>query len=204
MNASAGVEAAKDGLEFRPREDGAGWSLVRKERRLVLDVNPVAIGHPDLDELARLLNLQPKLPRYEMVAAPGVIPDPMLSPTLLPSTAVQFNLRSTAQVYYYLANGVEVPCDHLESGLVQPPKGLDGRPFDGRAVTSGLFTVHACRGHKPPGTAFVAVRYRDYWYYIDDGDQASKATFALMLQLSRLDFARQQPGGPLLTLPVGR
>jgi hypothetical protein len=50
----------------------------------------------------------------------------------------------------------------------------------------------------------VAVKYRDYWYYIDDRDQESKATFALVLQLSRLDFARQQPAIPFLTLPVGR
>ena len=49
-------------------------------------------------------------------------------------------------------------------------------------MTDGLFTVHACRGHKPPPTAYVAVKYRGYWYYIDDRDQESKATFALVLQ----------------------
>ena len=53
-----------------------------------------------------------------------------------------------------------------------------------------------------PGTAWL--KYRDYWYYIDDRDQESKATFALVLGVSRLDFDRQQPGGPFLTLPVAR
>jgi hypothetical protein len=50
------------------------------------------------------------------------------------------------------------------------------------------------------------VKYRGYWYYIDDADQASKTTLALMIQLSRLDFTRRQRtgGGPFLTLPVGR
>jgi hypothetical protein len=48
------------------------------------------------------------------------------------------------------------------------------------------------------------VKYRGYWFYIDDRDMASKATLALMMQLARLDFSRQQPGGPVLTLPVGR
>ena len=47
-----------------------------------------------------------------------------------------------------------------------------------------------------PGTAWL--KYRDYWYYIDDRDQESKATFALVLGVSRLDFDRQQPGGPFL------
>jgi hypothetical protein len=52
----------------------------------------------------------------------------------------------------------------------------------------------------------VAVKYRGYWYYIDDANQASKTTLALMIQLSRLDFTRRQRtgGGPFLTLPVGR
>ena len=59
-------------------------------------------------------------------------------------------------------------------------------------MTAGLFTVHTCKGHKPPATAYVAVKYRDYWYYVNDRDQASKTTFALTLELSRLDFG---PGG---------
>jgi hypothetical protein len=80
-----------------------------------------------------------------------------------------------------------------------------GRTIDGRELTSGLFEVHVCSGHKPPPNAFVAVRYRGSWFYIDDGDAASKATFALMLQIGRLDFARERLGArPVLTLPAGR
>jgi hypothetical protein len=71
-------------------------------------------------------------------------------------------------------------------------------------VTRGLFAVHVCKGHKPPANAYIAVKYRGYWYYVDDSDQASKATLSLVLQLSQLDFGRQQPGALLLTLPVGR
>ena len=113
--------------------------------------------------------------------------------------------RSTAQVWYYLANGVEVPVEHLNCGLVQPQVDEEGRVFDGRELMRGLFEVHVCGGHKPPANAYVAVRYRGYWYYIDDADQPTKTTFALMLQLSRLDFTRRRPGGgPFLTLPVGR
>jgi len=67
--------------------------------------------------------------------------------------------------------------------------GPDGSPFDSRTVTEGLFTVHASGGHKPPKTAYVAVRHRGYWYYIDDRDQESKATLGLVLGISRLDFA---------------
>jgi hypothetical protein len=203
VTASAIIEAAKNGMEYRPRADGTTWALVRKERRLVMEINPAALDHPILEEIEGLLNLQPGRTRYELVVVPGVVPDPLQVPSP-PSDELQLSVRSTAQVYYFLANGVEVPSEHLKAGLVRLPAGPDGLPFDMRAVTDGLFTVHACRGHKPPPTAFVAVKYRDYWYYIDDRDQESKATFGLVLGISRLDFARQQPSAPFLTLPVGR
>ena len=203
VTASAMVEAAKSGFEYRPRGDASSLSLVRKERRLIIDVTPGAIAHPEMQELATLLNLQPGLGRYEIVVAPGIVPDPILFPGG-PRTDLELSTRSTAQVFYYLANGVEVPPEHLASGVAIAPVGLDGSLFDSRAVTDDLFTVHCCPGHKPPKNAYVAVRHRGYWYYIDDRDQVSKSTLTLVLQMSRLDFARQQPAAPFLTLPVGR
>jgi hypothetical protein len=203
VNAAAAVEAAKNGLEYRPNADGKHWTLVRKERRLVFVTYPAALAHPILDELAHLLNLEPRLPRYEVTVTSSLIPDPQQSPSP-PSDRLFISLRSSAQVWFYLANGVEVPEEHLAKGLVRLPMGPDGKPFDERIITEDLFTVHACRTHKPPPTAFVAIKYRDYWYYVDDRDQATKATFTLMLALNRLDFGRMAPGAPFLTLPVGR
>jgi hypothetical protein len=193
----AAVEAAKNGLEYRPRDDGKTWVLVRRERRLVLQVNAGAEGNPALIELEGLLNLKPGLRRYEMVTTAGGVPDPLLFPGE-PSSVLRLMPRSTAQVYYFLANGVEVPIEHLNCGIV-------ASPIDTRELTRGLFEVHACEGHKPPPHAFVAVQYRGYWYWIDDRDQTSKMSFGLVQQLSRLDFKRQTLGtGPLLTLPAGR
>lgn len=203
MTSASSVEAVKHGLEYRPRSDGVSWGLVRKESRLILDLNPAALGHPVTEEIVGLLNLRPGQLQYAIVVSPGMVPDPLMA-AIPPSGALQTTLRSTSQVYFYLANGVEVPCDHLDAGLVRLPTGPDGLPVDGRVVTDGLFTVRASPGHKPPATAFLAIKYRDYWYWVDDRDQETKATFALVLSLSRLDFARQQPGGPMLTLPVGR
>ena len=56
----------------------------------------------------------------------------------------------------------------------------------------------------PPPGARVAVCYRNHWYYIDDRDRDSKATFALVLEVSRLQVSTEKSGaGPVLTLPVG-
>jgi hypothetical protein len=201
VTSAAVVEAAKNGLVYRPRGDGVSWVPVKKERKLVVVVQAPE-GNPEIAELQSLLNLSPDRRRYD-IAVTSFTPDPQLNPTP-PSTELRVVPRSTAQVYFYLSNGVEVPPEHLDAGLVVPAVDAEGRVFDSREVTRGLFEVHVCKGHKPPPHAYVAIPYRGYWYYIDDRDEQSKATFILVLELSRLDFARQEPAKPLLTLPVGR
>ena len=150
---AATIEAEKNGLEYGPRADGETWALVRKERRLVLEVNPAALDHPILEEIASILNLQPGRPRYEIVVFPGIVPDPLQVPRP-PSDELQVSLRSTAQVYFYLANGVEVPCEHLEAGLVRLPAGPDGRLFDGEGHRRAVH--RACM----PGTQAAPDRLR--------------------------------------------
>ena len=138
-DSSTAVEAAKNGLKFLPREDGSGWGLFRPERRLVLDLNPQGIDHPDTLELEALLHLQPGRARYSIVVTPGIDPDPLRTPQ--PQSAeLRIMPRSTAQVYYYLANGVEVPSEHLDAGIIRLAVAPDGTPFDGRAVTDGSST----------------------------------------------------------------
>src|SRR5262249_31997221 len=100
VTAAAAGEAGQNGLEHRPREGGDTSSLVRKERRLVVEVRPAALGHPVLSELNQLLNLEPARPRYEITVAPGPVPDPLLAPGL-PSADLRVNLRSTSQVLFY-------------------------------------------------------------------------------------------------------
>jgi hypothetical protein len=136
----------------------------------------------------------PGLSHYEIAVSNHGEPDPakFASP---PRTHLHIVPRSTAQAAYFLSKGVDVPAEHVCSGLVK------GNPT---SVTRGLFAVHVSDGHKPPKSAFVAIRYRGYWYYIDDCDQTSKTAFTLMLHLNRLDFARDPLRGPALTLPVGR
>jgi hypothetical protein len=203
VTAAAAVEAARSGMEYRRRSDGKTWVLVRKESRLVLEIIPGAESAPEMMELARLLNLKPGQRRYPLVVTTTPLPDPLTHPRP-PSTELHVTPRSTSQVAFFLTNGVEVPPEHLAAGLVRLPVDAEGQPFDSRELTRGLFEVHVCKGHKAPARAFVAVKYRGYWYYLEDSDLRSKATLSLMLQLERLDFKRQQLAGPALTLPVGR
>jgi hypothetical protein len=203
ITAAAEVDAAKNGLEYRQKADGI-WVLVRRQRRLVVEITPGAELSPEVTELIALLNLVPGQMRYEVVTAARGDVDPARFPKA-PSPVVRVVTRSSAQVLFYLANGVEVPPQHIEAGLVHLPVDAEGRPV-GPEVTRGLFRVQTSKGLKPPKSAYVAVKYRGQWFYIDDSDQQSKATFALVLGVIRLDFARQRIGstGPVLTLPAGR
>lgn len=199
VTATAVAAAARDGFEYRRK--GADWVLVKREKRLVLQVTPAGRTSPELVELASILNLRPDETRFELVIAAGVT-DPARNPAD-PTTALRVTPRSTAQALFFLANGVEVPAGHVACGLVRlPPDGAD--PTE---ATRGVFHVHCCPGHprRPPACAYAAVWYRDHWFYVDDRDLESKATLLLMLQLRRLDFQRQSISSvPALTLPVGR
>ena len=204
ITAAAAVEATRNGLQYRPRDDGQTWALVRLEHRLALQLNPTAMANPEMVELESLLNLQPGLPRYELKTVAGGVSDPLRVPSP-PSAVLQLVPRSTAEVYFYMANGVQAPAKDVECGVVPMIVDGQGKVFDTQEVTHGLFEVHVIKGRKRPPCAYVAVPYRGYWFYIDERDQASKTTFGLVLQLSKLDFKRQQLGaGPLLTLPAGR
>jgi hypothetical protein len=156
VTAAAEVEAAKNGMQYRASEDGKSHVLVRRHRQLVLEVNPGAESSPVVAELTTLLNLVPGLRRYDVLV--GEVPDPLKYPREQ-SDKLRVMPRSTAQVYFYLANGVEVPLEHLNCGLVQPQVDVEGNVFDGRELTRGLFEVHVCKGpkHKPPPSAYVAV-----------------------------------------------
>lgn len=200
------VAARQAGYEYRLTPDKKAWQLVRKVRKLYLDLNPPVLATPEYQELVCLLNLQPGLARYEVTQSTvGFIQD---QPGAKPSDKLQLVTRSLIQVLFYIAHGVEVPAEHLACGLAKPTLEPDGRVFDWQQVTGNLFTVKACQGKRPPACAAVAVQYRDYWFYIDDTDHATKNTFMLMRPSRQLDFSapptERRGSAPLLTLPVGR
>lgn len=197
ITATANVEAAKVGLEYAPRPGGDGWGLVRRERRLVLEVVPGSERDPVFEELWPLLNMKAGEKRYELVTVTGGQVDPAMRPSE-PGTVLRLNARSPIQVLFFLANGVEVPGEHA---AVAPASA------DVVELTRGLLRVQMCASRRRPANAYVAIPYRDRWFYIADDDTASKATFLLVLQMARLDLKRDAPGGangPALTLPVGR
>ena len=107
--------------------------------------------------------------------------------------------RSLKEMMFYLSHAVNVPEEHWIGGYVRSTADAQGNPFDWNEMTEGLFQVHCC--DSKPDDAAVAVKYRDYWYYVSDCDLDSKSTFNLILELINLEI--RAGGGaqiPLLTI----
>ncbi len=110
--------------------------------------------------------------------------------------------RSLTSTLYFLSQGVEPPQRDVDAGRVTRTLRADGAPFDWSEVTGELFRVRS--GDAAPADAFVRVRYRGSWFWIDDDDLSSKSTFGLVQQLFGLQAGSSNAGGPLLTLPLSR
>lgn len=122
--------------------------------------------------------------------------EPASGPTLVLGT------RSMLGVLFYLSHSVQAPADHLQAGYIEPTKVRGtGAAFDWANVTRPLMTIKNSKDK--PKSAYVAVRYRDYWFYIDDADRNSKATFGLLHYLISLQSNGGNGRTPLLTLPAG-
>ena len=55
---------------------------------------------------------------------------------------------------------------------------------------------------KEPKDAFVAVQYRDHWFWVDDRDLVSKRHFAFVMYLFTLADTGERGGQPVLTIPT--
>jgi hypothetical protein len=201
------VEARKGGDEYQLTPDGKFWRLVKRVRKLYLDISPKALNTSEYNELTQLLNLKSGLTRYEVTQSTVGFIDRRANAA--PADKINLVPRSLVQVIFYIAHGVEVPLEHLTSGLAKPTLEPDGRIFEWQHVMSGLFDVKAVCQKKRPKCATIAVFHRGYWFYIEDSDQATKSTFNLLRPARHLDLGsvggdRRTPPGPVLTLPVGR
>ena len=106
--------------------------------------------------------------------------------------------RSTLAIMVEMAGQVRVPAPHVADGRTIPS--LADRAAAGDEVRR-FVDIHS--GTDRPADAFVAVRYRDHWFWIDDRDFESKRTFAYLMLLFSLTESGGKEGLPLVTIPAG-
>jgi len=160
-------------------------------RTVILRFTEEHTGTAPRERLAELLGLDAETREFAMLpdAAP---PSP---------SGMTLATRSLIGVLYFLSQAVDAPQRDVDAGRVTVTRNDDGSPFDWALVLGDLFAVRSSL--EEPDDAFVKVRYREAWFYIDDSDLSSKSTFNLLGQLFNLQAGEVRGEAPLLTLPVG-
>jgi hypothetical protein len=106
--------------------------------------------------------------------------------------------RSMLQIMIDLASSVEVPEIHVAEKRVSPTLkelGPDGVPV------VPLVRIHS--SYERPADAFVAIPYRDHWFWIDDRDLMSKGMFSFLMFIFTLTETGEKEGAPIVTIPIG-
>lgn len=113
------------------------------------------------------------------------------------SGGIGITTRSIASLAEILSAAVDVPEDDLRNNVASsyPQSGYAGQ---------GL---HIGYSTEKPLHAYVAVRFRGGWFFIDESDQVTKRFFRLLVALwsdSVAESVVQGPSTPVLTVPVSR
>jgi hypothetical protein len=95
--------------------------------------------------------------------------------------------------------GVEIPDEHLATGIARPPvarKSGSDQPL--------FVAIHATPSR--PAEATVAIKHRGWWFTIDARDTRSKQAFLILRTIigMRLDQTTPVQSAPVLTVPVNR
>ena len=194
------LEAAKSGYEYRQDEKARTWTLTKKTAVPVLLIDPSEGSSPEMATFTSVFHLKPGLLKYD-ITQEKLSPFPATYP---PEGVVNLDLetRSLLQALFFVSHGIEIPPEHAARNLLTVTRDESGGAFDWPRVMQGLFRVRSAPGKERPPNVHVAVQYKGYWFYVDETDQDSKATFSLLMQLSRLELAGKAGPGPTLTIPL--
>ena len=106
--------------------------------------------------------------------------------------------RCILEIIIDLASFVDVPDIHVAEKRVNQTRFEDDAP--GGSV-SPLIRVRSSR--EKPVDVFVAVPYRNHWFWIDDRDLPSKRMFSFLMFMFTLVEPGTKEGAPIVTIPAG-
>lgn len=201
VSAMNGVEDANAGKQADPdyRKLLVVWSRLRDSRaiglrrsnekagerpKIVVYVNQVDHDdqtQADLDFLRSTLRLDPM--RREYTLAYGLVQDDPSQIAVL--------TQSILDIMVDLSWEVGVPPEHITSGRTRAT-------FVDTGLGGPLFQVQY--SEEQPEDAYVAIRNRGYWFYIDDRDMISKRTFGVLQILLSLTDAGESARGPVVSI----
>ena len=105
--------------------------------------------------------------------------------------------RSMMEMLVEFSAGIEVPRQHLVEGRA---RAAPETVAPASSAEAPLARIHS--GSEPPPDAYVAVRYRNYWFWIDDRDLESKRAFMFLRVFSSIAETGVVPQSPIITIPA--
>ena len=147
---------------------------------------------PMLKRLRSLLRLNPDQNIFPIVGTPVDLH--------FSGDALVIESRSMLSAMLYLAGGIHLPGPLTE--IFPEPFTEISLTTRNRIHPDSFFKVQVSKDK--PDDPYVAISFRDLWFWIDAADINSKATFSLLQYLNRLQTARgsQPDAGVLLTIPT--
>ena len=106
--------------------------------------------------------------------------------------------RSMLEIIVDLGSYIAVPPEHVQEKRTFP--NLPPENINGVEVAPLMRILSA--GNKP-SDSFVAVPYKDHWYWIDDRDMRSKSLFTFLMFVFSLTETQGKEGAPIVTIPAG-
>lgn len=168
----------------------------RNQAGIFLYIKTEGISSDEIGQLTKLLDLKASPDKKTI----GAI---QIGNNELQASPEQITIRTRSMVglMFYLSQNTEIPKAHRQAGLVTLTKKDKEQWFDWDDTPAGqVFKIHFSQAF--PKNAFLAVNYRDFWFYIADNDLQSKSTFLLLTQLFELQSGQTQVDGPTLTVPL--
>jgi len=142
----------------------------------------------DIRSVREILGLRQDLPEFRVVFGSAPRGD----------DEVAMVTRSLLEILIDFASSIDVPPLHVEEGRVPKTAVFD---TDKEGGFRPMVRIHS--GLERPADAFVAVRYRDHWFWVEDRDYPSKGIFSFLLILFSLTETDSGRGSPLVTIPAG-
>jgi hypothetical protein len=108
---------------------------------------------------------------------------------------IAIQTRSGFQILNQLSSNIEIPPEHIAEHRTYAPIPESG---DITQSLPPLVSIHAQKSQ--PADAFTAVKYRDYWYWIDDRDYRSKGVFTFLMIIMTLADEEDKVQAPMVTI----
>jgi hypothetical protein len=138
-------------------------------------------------QVQELLGLNPNAEEYHLTF--GAVPEN--------DTDIAMLTRSMLEILEETAAGVEIPAADIRKGRATD-LGLGATSSE--QVSGFRVRVKSSSGKPSSAEAFETIRYRDSWFWIDDGDLVSKRDFGFLMILFQLVESGTSVAPPVLTI----